>query len=205
MKKSALEQLSDAYPSLSGTELRCAPGGLLFRGRRFKPAALLSGGERARLLLLTLMLARDNLLLLDEPTNHLDIASREALEEALSGYDGTLFIVSHDRYFINRMATRVLRLTGEGCVSVNGNYDDYAQRFAPPAQTKQPRPKTGQGEHVQSSARNKNPSAAKRLPACAVRKRPSPRSRPRSRPSTHSLNSRRSLPITSAFSPSRPS
>ena len=76
MKKSALEQLSDAYPSLSGTELRCALAAFLFRGDDvFKPAALLSGGERARLLLLTLMLARDNLLLLDEPTNHLDIAS----------------------------------------------------------------------------------------------------------------------------------
>lgn len=134
MKKSALEQLSDAYPALSGTELRCALAAFLFRGDDvFKPASLLSGGERARLLLLSLMLARDNLLLLDEPTNHLDIASREALEDALSGYDGTLFIVSHDRYFINRMATRVLRLTEDGCASVDGNYDDYAERFSAPA------------------------------------------------------------------------
>ena len=130
MRKSALEQLSDAYPTLTGTELRCALAAFLFRGDDvFKPAALLSGGERARLLLLTLMLARDNLLLLDEPTNHLDIASREALEDALSGYDGTLFIVSHDRYFINRMATRILRLTENGCISVEGNYDDYVERF----------------------------------------------------------------------------
>lgn len=134
MKKSALEQLSDAYPALSGTELRCALAAFLFRGDDvFKPASLLSGGERARLLLLSLMLARDNLLLLDEPTNHLDIASREALEDALSGYDGTLFIVSHDRYFINRMATRVLRLTEDGCASIDGNYDDYAERFSVPA------------------------------------------------------------------------
>lgn len=134
MKKSALEQLSDAYPALSGTELRCALAAFLFRGDDvFKPASLLSGGERARLLLLSLMLARDNLLLLDEPTNHLDIASREALEDALSGYDGTLFIVSHDRYFINRMATRVLRLTEDGCASIDGNYDDYAERFSAPA------------------------------------------------------------------------
>ena len=131
MRKSALEQLSDAYPTLTGTELRCALAAFLFRGDDvFKPAALLSGGERARLLLLTLMLARDNLLLLDEPTNHLDIASREALEDALSGYDGTLFIVSHDRYFINRMATRILRLTENGCISVEGNYDDYVERFS---------------------------------------------------------------------------
>ncbi len=130
-RKSALEQLSDAYPALTGTQLRGALAAFLFRGDDvFKPAALLSGGERARLLLLTLMLARDNLLLLDEPTNHLDIASREALEDALSGYDGTLLIVSHDRYFINRMATRILRLTENGCISVDGNYDDYAEKFS---------------------------------------------------------------------------
>ena len=91
----------------------------------FKSVSLLSGGERARLLLLKLMLARDNLLLLDEPTNHLDIASCEALEEALSGYDGTIFIVSHDRYFINRMADHVIRLTGDGCRVFPGNYDAY--------------------------------------------------------------------------------
>ena len=82
------------------------------------------------------MLARDNLLLLDEPTNHLDIGSREALEEALAGYDGTIFIVSHDRYFINRLATRVLRLTNEGCQSFEGGYDQYLERFQEAERTK---------------------------------------------------------------------
>ncbi|MBQ8752943.1 MAG: ABC-F family ATP-binding cassette domain-containing protein, partial [Clostridia bacterium] len=118
------------YPTLTQTEIRNALAAFLFRGEDvFRPVGLLSGGERARVLLLKLMLARDNLLLLDEPTNHLDIASREALEEALSGYDGTMLIVSHDRYFINRMASRVLRLTESGCASFPGNYDNYAEKF----------------------------------------------------------------------------
>lgn len=169
MDKSALEQLSDAYPDLTGTELRNALAAFLFRGDDvFKPASLLSGGERARLLLLTLMLARDNLLLLDEPTNHLDIASREALEDALSGYDGTLFIVSHDRYFINRMATRILRLTEDGCVSIDGNYDDYAARFAPPAEAdeapsaKAPRENAYKRRKEQESLRRKTATRVRR-------------------------------------------
>ena len=128
--KDVIGEISDRYPQLSGTELRNALAAFLFRGDDvFKPVSLLSGGERARLLLLRLMLARDNLLLLDEPTNHLDIGSREALEDALSGYDGTIFIVSHDRYFINRLATRVLRLTADGCQSFDGGYDQYLERF----------------------------------------------------------------------------
>ena len=115
---------------MTQTEIRNALAAFLFRGDDvFKPISLLSGGERARLLLLKLMLARDNLLLLDEPTNHLDIGSCEALEEALSGYDGTMFIVSHDRYFINRMADKVIRLTPDGCMTVPGNYDAYLERM----------------------------------------------------------------------------
>lgn len=128
-EKTAIDQLWDDYPKLTQTEIRNALAAFLFYGDEvFKPVSALSGGERARLLLLRLMLAHDNLLLLDEPTNHLDIASREALEAALEGYDGTLLIVSHDRYFINRMATRILHMTPNGCDSYAGNYDDYTER-----------------------------------------------------------------------------
>ncbi len=124
--KTVIDEVWDAYPDQTQTEIRNALAAFLFRGDDvFKPVAQLSGGERARLLLLKLMLARDNLLLLDEPTNHLDIGSCEALEEALSGYDGTIFIVSHDRYFINRMADHIIRLTEDGCRVFPGNYDDY--------------------------------------------------------------------------------
>ena len=130
-EKTAIDQLWDDYPNLTQTEIRNALAAFLFYGDEvFKPVSTLSGGERARLLLLQLMLAHDNLLLLDEPTNHLDIASREALEEALEGYDGTLLIVSHDRYFINRMATRILHMTQTGCDSYSGNYDTFIERCA---------------------------------------------------------------------------
>lgn len=127
--KTAIEELSDAYPKMDQTALRSAMAAFLFRGDDvFKPISQLSGGEKARLLLLKLMLARHNLLLLDEPTNHLDITSREALEQALDGYTGTVLIVSHDRYFINRMADRILRLTHDGCTAYAGNYDAYAEK-----------------------------------------------------------------------------
>ena len=128
--KTVIDEIWDAYADLTQTEIRNALAAFLFRGDDvFKPVSLLSGGERARLLLLKLMLARDNLLLLDEPTIHLDIGSCEALEEALSGYDGTMFIVSHDRYFINRMADKVIRLTPDGCMTVPGIYDAYLERM----------------------------------------------------------------------------
>ncbi len=130
--KTAIDQLWDAYPTLTQTELRNALATFLFYGDEvFQPIRQLSGGERARLLLLKLMLAHDNLLLLDEPTNHLDIASREALEAAMEHYDGTLFVVSHDRYFINRMATRILKLSSTGCESYSGGYDDYVEHSRP--------------------------------------------------------------------------
>ncbi len=129
-EKMAIDELWDAYPQMTQTQIRSAMAAFLFRGDDvFKQVGLLSGGERARLLLLKLMLAGDNLLLLDEPTNHLDIASREALEDALSGYDGTMLIVSHDRYFINRMARRMIHLTDAGTLSVEGGYDALCERL----------------------------------------------------------------------------
>ena len=127
--KTVIDEIWDRYPNLTQTQIRCALAAFLFRGEEvFRPVEQLSGGERARLLLLRLMLSQDNLLLLDEPTNHLDIESREALEEALDSYDGTLFIVSHDRYFINRLADKVLVLEPSGCREYPGGYDAYLEK-----------------------------------------------------------------------------
>ena len=126
VKKTALQELWDAYPHKTETELRSAMAAFLFCGDDvYKTIGVMSGGERARLLLLKLMLAGDNLLLLDEPTNHLDITSREALEDALTDYDGTILAVSHDRYFINRMASRVVQFSADGLRAVGNNYDAY--------------------------------------------------------------------------------
>ncbi len=137
--KTALQELWDAYPRKTETEIRSAMAAFLFRGDDvYKAIGVMSGGERARLLLLKLMLAGDNLLLLDEPTNHLDIASREALEDALADYDGTILAVSHDRYFINRMASRVVQFTPDGLLPGGNNYDAYtaAREQAAAAQPK---------------------------------------------------------------------
>ncbi len=138
-RKTALQELWDAYPHKTETELRSAMAAFLLRGDDvYKTIGVMSGGERARLLLLKLMLAGDNLLLLDEPTNHLDIASREALEDALADYDGTILAVSHDRYFINRMASRVVQFTRDGLLPSGNNYDAYtaAREQAAAAQPK---------------------------------------------------------------------
>ena len=121
-----IEELHHAYPQLNETQLRTWLGAFLFTDDEvFTPIHLLSGGEKARLSLLKLMLSKHNLLLLDEPTNHLDIPARENLEDALLTYDGTLFFISHDRYFINRIATAVLEFSQEGLTHYLGNYDDY--------------------------------------------------------------------------------
>lgn len=106
MNKTVLEEVWDGFPELDHTEIRTALGRFLFKGEEvFKSVGVLSGGERVRLALVKLMLKQDNLLILDEPTNHLDIQGKEALEKALSDYDGTMIFVSHDRYFIEKMAT----------------------------------------------------------------------------------------------------
>jgi ATP-binding cassette subfamily F protein 3 len=128
--KTVFDEIHDAYPLLSGTQVRNALAAFLFQGDDvFKCIADLSGGERARVSLLKLMLCGANLLLLDEPTNHLDISSREALEQALMDYEGTMLIVSHDRYFINKMANRVLLMSENGLENFDGNYDYYLYRI----------------------------------------------------------------------------
>ena len=127
--KTVIDDIWDQYPRMNQTQIRSALAIFLFRGEDvFKPVSALSGGERAKLLLLKLMLSRANFLLLDEPTNHLDIASREALENALADYEGTLLVVSHDRYLINKIADRIYYLESGGATEYVGNYDDYLER-----------------------------------------------------------------------------
>ena len=127
--KTVLDEVFDAYPKLGITQIRNALAAFLFVGDDvFKPISMLSGGEKAKVSLVKLMLSGANLLLLDEPTNHLDISSREALENALMLYDGTLFIVSHDRYFINKLASRVIYMTQSGAQSYLGNYDYFNEK-----------------------------------------------------------------------------
>lgn len=130
--KTAFSELQDTYPYLDNTSIRSALAAYLFKGDDvFKLIGDMSGGERARVLLCKLGLKKANFLFLDEPTNHLDLPSREALESALKEYEGTLFIISHDRYFINSLATKVLELTPCGLVTYMGNYDDYIAARAP--------------------------------------------------------------------------
>ncbi|MCR4762536.1 MAG: ABC-F family ATP-binding cassette domain-containing protein [Lachnospiraceae bacterium] len=121
------DEISDAHPDMNNTEIRTRLAAFLFTGDDvFKQVGNLSGGEKGRLSLLKLMLSKANFLLLDEPTNHLDITSKEILEEAIRGYTGTVLYVSHDRYFINRTATRILELTRRQLVNYIGDYDYYA-------------------------------------------------------------------------------
>lgn len=129
LEKTAIDEVWDAFPALTQTEVRSALAAFLFKGDEvFKPLSKMSGGERARISLLKLMLKGGNLLLLDEPTNHLDAASREELESTLLEYSGTMLIISHDRYFINKLADRVLALSKDGLKEYLGNYDYYYER-----------------------------------------------------------------------------
>lgn len=128
-EKTLVEEISDAYPDLTNTEIRNILAAFLFTGDEvFKRISELSGGERGRVSLAKLMLSEANFLILDEPTNHLDITSKEILEQALNHYTGTVLFVSHDRYFINKTATRILDLTGETLVNYIGNYDYYLEK-----------------------------------------------------------------------------
>lgn len=126
--KTVIDEIWDLHPYMTQTQVRSALAVFLFKDEDvYKPVKGLSGGERARVLLLKLMLSKANLLILDEPTNHLDIGSCEALENALLGYDGTLFVVSHDRYLINKLADKIYYLTPSGTTLYLGNYDAYLE------------------------------------------------------------------------------
>ncbi|MBQ8135894.1 MAG: ABC-F family ATP-binding cassette domain-containing protein, partial [Clostridia bacterium] len=128
--KTVLDEVWDAFPRLEQSEVRGALGLFLFTGEDvFMPIRTLSGGEKGRVALTKLMLHKDNFLLLDEPTNHLDMDSREVLEDALENFTGTILAVSHDRYFINRFATKVAVLSEDGIREYLGNFDDYQARL----------------------------------------------------------------------------
>ena len=128
-EKTVLDEVWDRFPRMEQSDVRGALGMFLFTGDDvFQPIKTLSGGEKGRVALTALMLRKDNLLLLDEPTNHLDMDSREVLEDALSGFGGTIITVSHDRYFINRIADRILEMRPDGVTEYIGNYDDYIER-----------------------------------------------------------------------------
>lgn len=128
-EKTIFQEISDTYPTLTETEIRNMLAAFLFTGDDvFKEISALSGGERGRVSLAKLMLSEANFLILDEPTNHLDIASKEILEEALNSYTGTVLYVSHDRYFINQTATRILDLTNQAIVNYIGDYDYYLEK-----------------------------------------------------------------------------
>ena len=129
--KTIFEEISDEYPTLTNTEIRNVLAAFLFTGEDvFKQIKMLSGGERGRVSLAKLMLSEANFLILDEPTNHLDITSKEILEDALNNYTGTVLYVSHDRYFINRTASRILELEDGNLTGYPGNYDYYLEKKA---------------------------------------------------------------------------
>ena len=129
MDKTLFDELSDTYPEMTNTQIRNILAAFLFTGEDvYKKIADLSGGERGRVSLVKLMLSKANFLLLDEPTNHLDIVSKDVLENALNNFPGTVCYVSHDRYFINKTATRILDLTENRLLNYIGNYDYYIEK-----------------------------------------------------------------------------
>ena len=129
LNNTIIDEIWDSNPKLNQTDVRNLLGAFLFYGEDvFKEIKTLSGGERARVAILKLMLSNSNLLLLDEPTNHLDIDSKEVLEEAIENYDGTVFTISHDRYFINKIADKILVLNKDGITEYLGNYDYYLEK-----------------------------------------------------------------------------
>ncbi|MDR2514352.1 MAG: ATP-binding cassette domain-containing protein [Christensenellaceae bacterium] len=131
MEKTVLDEIWDEFPRMEQTEVRNALGLFLFSGDDvFAPVSALSGGERGRVLMTKLMIRQDNFLILDEPTNHLDMDSCEVLENALDDFAGTILTVSHDRYFINRVATKVLVMENGGVTEYLGNYDDYLEKLS---------------------------------------------------------------------------
>ncbi|MDY3928173.1 MAG: ABC-F type ribosomal protection protein [Clostridia bacterium] len=130
MDKTVIDEIWDEYPKMTQTQIRNALAAFLFRGEDvFKEIKKLSGGERARVELCKLILKSVNFLIMDEPTNHMDIESKEALENALTEYDGTMLVVSHDRYFINKLADKIYHIDGDGVKCFNGGYSYYCEKM----------------------------------------------------------------------------
>lgn len=138
--KTIIDEIWDSYPDLTQTRLRTILGAFLFSGEdAFKKISLLSGGEKSRVALIKLILSKSNFLLLDEPTNHLDIISKESLEKALTNYDGTILTISHDRYFLNKAATKILYLDSlNGITEYQGNYSYYLEKKGRPTRFIEP-------------------------------------------------------------------
>ncbi len=158
-----IDEIWNQYPRMTETEVRNSLAIFLFKGDDvFKKIGNLSGGERSRVALLKLMLSRANLLLLDEPTNHLDIASREALEQALMDYEGTLFIVSHDRYFINKLADRLYFMDSRGLTEYLGNYDYYEETRPQNAEAAAVSVKPKSSQAIEYKQRKERESAARK-------------------------------------------
>ena len=159
-EKTVFEELSDTFPAMTNTEIRSILARFLFKGDDvFKCLSALSGGERARVLLSELMLQGANLLFLDEPTNHLDINSCAALQQALDEYDGTLLIVSHDRYLINALADKILYLTPTGIQTFGGSYEEFLKKADPFKKTEVQKPKKAE---KQTEYKNKKEQDAQR-------------------------------------------
>ncbi|TYS62557.1 ABC-F family ATP-binding cassette domain-containing protein [Sutcliffiella horikoshii] len=156
--KSVLAELWDEYPQKMEKEIRTVLGNFLFSGDDvLKPVSTLSGGEKARLALSKLMMERSNVLILDEPTNHLDLDSKEILENALIDYPGTILFVSHDRYFINRLATKVYELSTDGATEYLGDYDYYVEKKEEALELERLEAETATSKKVTSAAVNDAP------------------------------------------------
>lgn len=152
--KTVFDEIYDSYPKMTVTEIRNSLAAFLFKGDDvFKPVSALSGGERAKVSLLKLMLSGANLLLLDEPTNHLDITSREALEQALLSYEGTVFAISHDRYFINKLSNRICYMTSKGLDDYRGDYDYFIEKHLD-AQPEKKTKENNRNEYKEQKARD---------------------------------------------------
>lgn len=169
--KTVIDEVWDRYPGMTQTQVRSALAQFLFKGDDvFKNVGKLSGGEKARVSLLKLMLSKANMLLLDEPTNHLDIHSREALENALASYGGTLLIVSHDRYLINKLADRIVWLGKTGTVNIDGNYDRYIELKEAKAQSEQAvQVKAAEGKKNDYKERKERESTLRKLSGALMR------------------------------------
>lgn len=166
--KTVFDEIADSYPKMDRTSVRSALAAFLFKGEDcFKLISSLSGGEKARVLLCKIMLSESNFLILDEPTNHLDIFSKEALEDALKSYPGTILAVSHDRYFINALADKIYKMDGGRLSLYNGNYDYFLEKSADSAPVTEAEFKKSGGEDYR---RKKEEEAAKRKASSRVKR-----------------------------------